>query len=243
MPDMPHWYTHNGRAPATVPYADPTKGERQATLRDARKHGWSPGVTDVIRVLNAEGLNRWRVREAIKLTQKTLRKHPSWVTLEPDALVTEIESREDTSKRDLGTEIHADIERCVRGELYGNKSIVNAVVDALQKQWPGVRWDAETPCWGSVCDLYYGGTIDLFAPGIVVDVKTKESLGSGKLQWDEHIMQLAAYAHATGATTAANVFVDYTGDVEIILVDAEALERSLRQFALARELFYLAKRI
>lgn len=240
---MSHWYTPDGRAPAMVPYADPSRGERPATLRDARKHGWAPGVIDVIRMLNAERLNRWRVREAIKLTQKTLRDKSSWVFLEPDALVIQIESREDTSKRDLGTEIHADIERRVRGESYGNRDIVNAVLGALHDQFPNASWDAEVTCWGrfGVLNSSYGGTIDLFSPGIVVDVKTKESLSGGKLQWDEHIMQLAAYAHAIRAERAANLFVDYTGDVEIIEVDSDALQRGRRQFELARELFYLSK--
>jgi hypothetical protein len=237
---MAHYYTAEGRAPQMVPYAGNRPGQRKATLRDAKANGWAPGVTDVIRMLNAEGLNTWRVREAIKLVQSICRENPAMLALTPEALVAEVESREDTSKRDIGTEIHADIERAVRGERYGNADIVDAVSAALRKRWPTASWHEEYPCFGDWPGLPFGGTIDLYAPGIVVDIKTKESL-DGRLQWDEHVMQLAAYCKATGAGIAANLFVDYTGAVEIVEVNDEDLNRGLRLFRAAREVYFLRK--
>jgi len=192
---MAHYYTPEGRAPAMVPYAGNRPGQRKATLRDAKANGWAPGVTDVIRVLNAEGLNTWRVREAIKLTQRICMENPAMLALAPEALVAEVESREDTSKRDIGTEIHADIELAVRGERCGNADIVYAVVGALHKHWPAASWEAEIPCFGKVA----------------------------------------------GAGSAANLFVDYTGAVEIVEVNDEALAMGLRMFRAARELYFLRK--
>jgi hypothetical protein len=223
-----------------VPYAGNRPGQRKATLRDAKANGWAPGVTDVILMLNAEGLNTWRVREAIKLTQAVCRENPAMLALAPEALVAEVESREDTSKRDIGKEIHADIEQAVKGERYGNADIVDAVIAELSKHWPAASWEAEIPCFDKVADYYYGGTIDLYSFGIVVDIKTKEAL-DGRLQWDEHIMQLAAYCNALNARIGANLFVDYTGAVEIVPVAPVDLARGWHMFRAAREVYFLRK--
>lgn len=222
-----------------VPYADPSRGERPATLRDARKYGWAPGVTEVLRVLSAPALTEWRIAEAVKLTQSICREHPHMLALAPEALVEHVKASTDTSKRDLGTEIHRDIELAAKEQAFGNREIVRCVFDALDKEFPGRKWVAETACYGEF-PKPYGGTIDLITDDgeIVVDVKTKESLGKS-LQYDEHRMQLVAYRYASGAQSQYNLFVDYTGDVEIVGLTTEQQDRASKMFRHALELWYL----
>lgn len=239
---MTHWYTPFGRAPNTVPYADPSRGERPTTLRDARKHRWAPGVTDILRVMASPALTEWKVKEAIKLTQSLCQVNPSLLAMHPEALVAEVRAQEDTSKRDIGTEIHADIERAIQGKPHGNSGIVDAVLERLNAEFSTV-FVAEHQIYSDY-PLPYGGTIDLYSKdGIVLDIKTKEQLPDdrNRLQYDEHRMQLAAYGRATEAHTLGNVFVDYTGDVEIILIDEEQIEKALAMFDLCVRLWYQQK--
>lgn len=63
---MSHWYDHQGHLHESVPYADPCKGYRDATLADARKHGWLPSVTTVLQILSKPGLVRWQVEQGIR---------------------------------------------------------------------------------------------------------------------------------------------------------------------------------
>jgi hypothetical protein len=239
---MPHWYTDEGKlAPATVPYADPSKGERAATIRDAKKQGWAPSVTTVIKVLSAPALTNWLVHEAIKRTRKVLLETPSWLGEPEDLLVQKVNAEEDTSKRDIGIEIHRDIERALKGKPYGNQDIVQNVISVLtDADWmsdgrPEVPFRHEHP-------LPFGGTVDLVVPECaIVDFKTKESL-SDRMVYDEHLMQCAAYCQRFGIRSAANLFIGYDGDVELVEHSEEDLTRGWEMFKLALRLWYLQKR-
>jgi hypothetical protein len=239
---MPHWYTKDGTlAPATVPYADPSKGSRAATLRDAKKQGWAPSVTTVIKVLNAPALTNWLVNEAVKRTRKVIQETPSWLGEPEDLLIQKVNAEEDTSKRDIGTEIHRDIELALTGKPYGNGDIVYNVVAALTDA--GLMSDsrAEVP-FRHAHPLPFGGTADLFVPKVaVVDFKTKEQL-TDRMVYDEHLMQCAAYCQGLGVSSAANLFIGYDGEVELVEHSPEDLERGWEMFLLALRLWYLQKR-
>lgn len=64
---MSHWYSHDGILHEFVPYKDRKRtGFRDASLADAREHGWFPSVTTVLQILSKPGLVRWQVNKGIE---------------------------------------------------------------------------------------------------------------------------------------------------------------------------------
>ena len=51
-----HWYKQDGSPCYEVPYADPKKGMRSTTIRDARKLNLVPSVTTILQVMDKPGL-------------------------------------------------------------------------------------------------------------------------------------------------------------------------------------------
>ncbi len=56
---MGHWYQQDGQPLYTVPKAD-GKGERDTTLRDAKKLGLVPSVTSILGIVDKPALTRWK---------------------------------------------------------------------------------------------------------------------------------------------------------------------------------------
>ena len=59
-----HWYFPDGTPLHQVPRAD-GKGSRPTSLRDARKLGLFPSVTNVLSILAKPGLEAWKQEQAI----------------------------------------------------------------------------------------------------------------------------------------------------------------------------------
>lgn len=59
-----HWYFPDGSPLHEVERAD-GKGTRPTNLRDARKLGLYPSVTNILSVLAKPGLNAWKQEQAI----------------------------------------------------------------------------------------------------------------------------------------------------------------------------------
>lgn len=201
-----HWYTQEGEPMYTVIGANGK--ERNTTLRDAKKDNLVPSVTTVLSMVAKPGLENWKINQALN----------SALTLEKE----EDESLEDfayrckqDSKRigqeaaEQGTKIHAMIERGFLGEETNpTYEIIQAWLD---ENFPDEEWIAED----SFCaDLGYGGKIDLYSKsGIFVDFKTKDNLAGkdpARLVYDEHGMQLSAYAQGCGFDDVerVSIFVD-----------------------------------
>jgi hypothetical protein len=201
-----HWYDREGSPAYTIIGANGK--ERNTTLRDAKKEGLVPSVTTVLNIVAKPSLENWKINKALEAS----------IELQQG----EDESNEDfiyrckTAQRDIGqtaaaqgTKIHALIEKGFEGKS-DNKSY-RAVKKILDKHFPKEEWIAED----SFCsELGYGGKIDLYSKsGIFVDFKTKDGLEGkdpGKLVYDEHGMQLSAYAQGCGfdSPQRVSVFVD-----------------------------------
>jgi hypothetical protein len=166
-----HWYYPDGRPAYEVPNADGSK-MINPDIRHARKLGLLPSVTTVMRVLAAPGLERWK-REQFALSALTLTRLEN----EPDERFlrrVEEDSRAWAAKRaDEGTRLHAAIEQAFRDEpfdpaFYDHVALVRQKLEQLPLAFVG-------------------------------DFESKDTL-EGKLErdlfYDEHVMQLAAYARA-----------------------------------------------
>ena len=201
-----HWYTQEGEPMYTIVGANGK--ERNTTLRDARKEQLVPSVTTILSMIAKPQLENWKINQALN----------SALTLEKDSLET-IEEFAYRCKQDSkrigqeaakkGTEIHAMIEQGFLGE--GTSKTYKIIQAWLDKNFPNEEWIAED----SFCaDLGYGGKIDLYSKsGIFVDFKTKDNLKGkdpSKLVYDEHGMQLSAYAQGCGYDDVerVSIFVD-----------------------------------
>ena len=208
-----HWYTQEGDPMYTIVGANGK--ERNTTLRDARKEQLVPSVTTILSMIAKPQLENWKINQALN----------SALTLEKDSLETieEFAYRcKQDSKRigqeaaEKGTKIHAMIERGFLGE--GTSKTYEIIKAWLEDNFPNEEWIAED----SFCaDLGYGGKIDLYSKsGIFVDFKTKDNLEGkdpSKLVYDEHGMQLSAYAQGCGFEDVerVSIFVDRE-DTELI---------------------------
>jgi hypothetical protein len=190
-----HWYDRNGEPRYTV---IGTNGqERPATLRDARKHGWYPGVTSIIRCAAAPGLERWKQEQSIlaALTMPRTGDEPQ------DVLMARIKADADEQAkkaRERGTQIHAAIQGHFEGKAPSEEMwpYVKGVIEALAANFGECAWVPEVAV---AHPSGFGTKADLSSPFAVVDFKGSDfdAIKAPTLEtWDEHHMQLAATGKA-----------------------------------------------
>lgn len=190
-----HWYEQDGTPRYTVPAKK--GGTRPTTIRDARILGLVPSVTTIIRCAAAPGLERWKA-EQLLLAALTMPRLPD----EPEAMwrarVQKDSQEEGRKAAERGTQIHAAIEAHYRGLATSSGEEFGAWVDHVVGgigAWFGPQaWGAER---SFAHPLGYGGKVDLHSPAVLLDFKSKDTLDGVRL-YDEHLMQLAAYAKGLG---------------------------------------------
>lgn len=195
-----HWYTSAGEQIETVVGANGKR--RKPTLRDARKHGWGPGVTTIIKCAAAPGLERWKTNQAV-MSALTAPRAPG-VSDEQHLATIAAEAAEDAKEAArVGTEIHA----AIQGELSAKscdpggkwRGWTDEAYIALQE----IGVDPPECEVGCAHPYGYGTKADLVGGGWLIDWKTKAGSGDGGALtpsdcriWDNHRMQLAATARA-----------------------------------------------
>lgn len=182
-----------------------------------------PSVTEALNILNKYGLNVW------KIDQHLFQAHqldPSQFASREEYLaeVKRLTELELDKAPTAGTDLHDKLEQFVKGTLpkddedYGRCLNVQSYV----YEYTGIKpsgWEAEVKF---VSRMGYGGCADLVATNgsWVIDYKTKQlakKFKVGKMAFDEHRSQLAAYREGLGMPKArcANVFVCLeTGEVD-----------------------------
>ena len=201
-----HWYSQEGEPMYTIVGANGK--ERPTTLADARKLNLVPSVTGIMGVAHKPALERWKITQAIEsaiLTEmdvdETIEEYVARVR-EHSQIVGRLSA-------DRGSEIHHNIEEGFQSGKPSDSYL--AIREWLDEHYPNEEWIAED----SFCAKEgYGGKIDLYSKnGIFIDFKTKDGL-QGKdpkrLVFDEHGMQLSAYAQGCGFDKAkrVSIFVD-----------------------------------
>ena len=235
-----HWYSQAGEPVYTV--IGKNGKERNTTLRDARKLNLAPSVTTIMSVAAKPALENWKIDQALMAALTLPRLEGE--SLDDFMLRAKSDSKEQAIQAaQRGTEIHALIEI---GFAEGkDSSPFRAVFDALNALFPVEPWVAEE----SFCSDGFGGKIDLYSPnGIVVDFKTKDGLcgkDPSRLVYDEHGMQLSAYAMGLGFKNPSriSVFVD-RADPTLVLThhwDPESHEKHSKMFLALLEYWQLVK--
>ncbi len=231
------FYSRDGQAQYEV-IGSSTGRPRPVTIADARKHGWVPSVTTVLKVLAAPALTDWLCEQAALTVLTAPRKAGE----ELDAFVervlhTERQQDEEAAKaRDLGTAIHAAIESALTETQAFDPALAIYVAPALESILSAGRVVATEKV---VVGDGYAGRFDALTEGNTIrvwDTKTCKNLpkyGS----YPEHRAQLSAYAQALGNTgdkriETANLYVSTTEPGKV-LVDVhtdwpETYERGFR---------------
>ena len=236
-----HWYTQEGEPMYTLICANGK--ERNTTLRDAKSLGLVPSVTTILGMVAKPALENWKITQAIKSAIN--------VGIKDDESLDSYVYRCKSDAKNIGikaakegTKIHAQIEK---GFLGKGKSKPYKIIKAwLDENFPNEDWIAED----SFCaNQGYGGKIDLYSEsGIFVDFKTKDNLEGkdpAKLVYDEHGMQLSAYAQGMGidCPTRVSIFIDRK-NTNIILFhiwDLESHDRHIKMFNSILKYWQLSK--
>jgi hypothetical protein len=244
--NMSHWYL-DGKPKYTIIGANGK--ERDTTLRDAKKFGYFPSVTTVMDIMDKPGLNVW-LQDRVLESALTMTR----IFGEPDkAFIARIkqDSKElSTLARDEGVRIHDSLESAFKDRTIDQRyrTICNKVKGSVCEYFgTSDGWIAET---SFSHPMGFGGKVDLHNTNIVADFKTKEEFKIGKngkvvkMAYDEHCMQLAAYAHGLEMPKArlVNIFVDYDGNTIFHEWQEEEIARAWEMFCLILKLWKLTKR-
>lgn len=220
-----HWYDGDGKPAYTV--IGKNGKERNTTLRDARELNLYPSVTTIIGVAAKPFLQNWLIDQALMAALTLPQREDE--SLDDFIKRAKSDAREQTHEAArIGTEIHAQIEAGFSGK---DSPAYQAVRDELDKLFPSRDWVAE----GSFsCDLGFGGKIDLYGEDVFVDFKTKDGLPEKAPVYDEHGMQLSAYAAGMGVSQPQrlSIFIDRTDPTKVLshLWDEDSHQKHLDMF-------------
>lgn len=192
-----HYYLKDGTPFYEVPYADPKKGMRRTTLADARKVGALPSVTTLLSILRKPALETWLIEQAVLAVMTTPRRPGE----ADDAFIQRVlhtekqQDQQTEAAMDLGTRIHDAIESDLKGGPVPDMLLryTEPVRLQIEKLGKVIKTEAVTIGQGYAgrIDLELGNESEIW----IIDFKTSTKLPQKK-SWDEHVIQLSAYAAA-----------------------------------------------
>jgi hypothetical protein len=255
-----HWYFPDGTPLHEVPRAD-GMGQRPTSLRDARKLGLFPSVTNVLSILAKPGLDAWKQEQAI-LAALTLPRTEG-ETLDDFAKRVLVDMTSEVGRAaDLGSAVHAAIEGYAQGRwLPEDKGVARLFEPA--RQW----FDKEVIAVHSVeiatahLEWGYAGRVDLVATlrstgrPTVIDFKTQKTRrdkdGNFKpilhdtwpLQLEAYRMALASRDKGLADAAIASVVIGSTDPVPVVVKvwDDSNKDGYFRAFLAARDLWVWQK--
>ena len=217
-----HWYTKRGDPAYTV--VGSNGKVRNTTLRDAKKEGLVPSVTTVMNAAAKPGLEAWKQQQLL-LASLTLPKLENETLEDYAKRVIEDSRKQAREAADRGTTIHAEIQAFYEGNLEKmNVPYVRKAIGAIQGHFGDRTWISEQ---SFAHTKGFGGKVDLHCVDAVVYIKTKEFKPGDKLElFDEHYMQLAAYAVGLKISPprCANVFVSPLEPYPVVILEHEPQE-------------------
>ena len=197
------WYDLNGTAIEQVPAKK--GGTRKPTIKDARENGWLPSVTTILSCAAKPALDRWKQKTAI-LAALTTPRLPDETedAFAERVLEVDTQSISDAAKQH-GKNVHAAIEQALNGQPYDQT--LSAWVEPVLLEC--LKFGKPVAMEKSIVGNGYAGKTDAVFENdgklTVVDFKTCSTIP--KAQYDEHLMQLGAYADALNAHRTANIYI------------------------------------
>ena len=233
-----HWYDKDGQPAYTILGANGK--ERATTLRDAKKHGYVPSVTTILGLLHKPGLETWKLQNML-LAALTLPREDG--ESETDWIERVMQDSKATGKEamDRGSRMHDVLEQFYKSKTTQIWPSYCIEIDrALETHFGTQNWIPEK---SFIHSMGFGGKVDLHAPDIVVDFKSKEGSLDSVKAYDEQIMQLAAYRNGLNMPNArcVNVYFTESGDVKLIEHTEEDLTNAFNCFMYLLGYFKLSK--
>jgi len=238
-----HWYTREGKAMHTMPLAK-GDGERNTTLRDAKKLGLFPSVTTLLGLFAKPGLDRWKQNQLILIAFSNPPKAGETIEQYTDRCLL-LHEKPVEEAADFGTKIHDAIECYWKGE-----HIPDELLEYIQ---PALDWKQENHLTFIEFEKMlvntnhgFAGTVDIVGKGsdnqmFIVDWKTRKTKEGQKVTaYDFQIHQIAAYAATywgeenvlNHRVHGANAFISSTekGRFEVIRYSPEDLAKAWVDF-------------
>lgn len=223
------------------------EGLRPSRISDARKAWregkfWVPSVTTVQRVLSAPALDNWKIDQFLTAAFDCPQ------TGDCDEWIREAKRKAELQMDkapQAGTDMHKVLESYIRDGFLPQDKIERKIcrdMKAILTERCGDNW---------LCENYFthplgfGGCMDLSKRGWKVDHKTKKESAKfkpGKMAYDDHRMQLAAYRVGDNDPTArcANTFIDLeTGAIDFHEHTSQELEKGWQMFQHALAIWQL----
>lgn len=193
---MAHFYDRNGVAHHQVRRAD-GKGLRDTHVGDARKNDWLPGVTDILKMVQSEGLERYKIRQAIYAAE-TLPRIEGETSDQRVARIMSDADEHARQARDRGSEIHEIYTRYFHGqEIRAEDARYAAHLSAFHAaEIHKVHWSERCLVAGD-----YAGTADLYFQhkihgNILADFKGQDVKDDRAVIYKNYMWQIAAYVQA-----------------------------------------------
>ena len=238
-----HWYTREGKAMHTMPLAK-GDGERNTTLRDAKKLGLFPSVTTLLGLFAKPGLDRWKQNQLILIAFSNPPKAGETIEQYTDRCLL-LHEKPVVEAADFGTKIHDAIECYWKGE-----HIPDELLEYIQ---PALDWKQANHLTFIEFEKMlvntnhgFAGTVDIVGKGsdnqmFIVDWKTRKTKEGQKVTaYDFQIHQIAAYAATywgeenvlNHRVHGANAFISSTekGRFEVIRYSPEDLAKAWVDF-------------
>ena len=223
-----------------VPLVSRPEELRPTRMSDVRKW-WKddrvvvPSATTVMNVLAKPALQNWYVEQHLKLAFNLAHEFDNTDTEEHwIAEVRRLTELEMDKAPSAGTDVHKELEAWFKGEIVSDdaKQLCENVAARINYLTSVEHWQSEP----RFVSNGYGGQADLMGNGWVIDFKTKQAVAKfkpGKMVYDEHPMQLAAYREGLGLPKArcANVFICIEdGQIDFHEHKEDELQRGWRMF-------------
>ena len=215
-----------------------------------------PSVTTVLNVLDKAALNNWKINQYVDTAYTLSPADYQSVELWNDAVRYKTDMQMELAPK-AGTDFHGLMEKYVLGVLADpdEKELCRSVFDVilekvnlieigLNKTYPQYGFNPEV----NFVDSGYGGQVDLvISDKWLIDYKTKataDKFKPGKMAYNDHRMQLAAYRKAIAPDArCANVFICLEdGQVDFHEHTEDELEKGWQLFEHALAIWNLQNR-
>jgi hypothetical protein len=211
---------------------------RTPTIADAKKNGWKPSVTTILKVLDKPILTTWKIEQAI-LSALTLQREAGESDTAFAERIAKDSQEEGRQAADLGSEIHKAIEMYLATGIFADA--YKKYLVSFESYLATLEGKPESEVFAN--GNGYAGRADLLITGkdgiTVLDYKTQKFKDGKATFYEEWGMQLAAYGKALNANKIVSVVIDReTGEIKSKEWD---METEWKKFSLLKDYYLLAK--
>lgn len=255
-----HWYLPDGTAMHDVARAG-GDGTRPANLRDARRLGLLPSVTNILSVLARPGFDAWRQEQTV-LAAAALPRRLREDDADYAARVLSEMRRENRSAADTGTRLHHAIEEYARSGSVPSDPVLAALFAPVRTWFDrqvedvlAIETAVTHPEWGFAGRIDMAVTLRSTGRPTLIDFKTQKTRLSkdgvfSPVCREEWPLQLEAYRQALAwhdpafsSAETASVIIGSTEPVPVIehLWDPLDAPARFRAFLAARRLWIFTR--